>query len=278
VSYIDNGSSGSFQVTSVSKKQVGSSLECVQNYQATRQVRHTCGTTGCNQCEEFSGLEDSVICLIDNLEDTGCCDNTEASQCSLNGGIWYEPTCTCISPIVVDVLGNGFNLTSAQNGVLFDILNIGSPKQVAWTSADSDDAWLALDRNGNGRIDNGRELFGSSSPQPFLAEGEAKNGFRALAVYDKTANGGNNDNQIDARDAIFSGLKLWRDANHNGVSEQNELKTLGESGLGTIELEYKESKKQDEHGNWFRFRSKVKDAQGAQIGRWAWDVYLKIVE
>jgi hypothetical protein len=119
-------------------------------------------------------------------------------------------------------------------------------------------------------------LFGSSSPQPSLAEGETKNGFRALAVYDKAANGGNGDGEISAPDAIFSSLKLWRDANHNGVSEPGELKTPGESGLGSIELDYKESKKQDEHGNWFRYRAKVKDARGAQVGRWAWDVYLQV--
>jgi len=54
------------------------------------------------------------------------------------------------------------------------------------------------------------------------------------------------------------------------------MKTPGESGLGLIKLDYRESRKQDEHGNWFRYRSKVKDAQGAQIGRWAWDVFLKV--
>lgn len=234
-----------------------------------------CPRGGCNQCE-LTGTEDSVFCLTtNNLEDNSCCSNYEASECTLNGGVWDEFSCTCISPIVIDVLGNGFNLTNAQNGVLFDILNTGSPRQVAWTAFNSDDAWLALDRNENDKIDNGRELFGSSSPQPFLEEGESKNGFRALSVYDKAANGGNGDGQIDSRDAIFSSLRLWRDANHNGVSEQNELKTLAESGLKTIDLDYKESKKQDEHGNWFRYRAKVKDTQDAQLGRWAWDVYLK---
>jgi hypothetical protein len=236
-----------------------------------------CNDIGCNECEELSGGEDSVVCLTtSNVEDTSCCSNYEAAECTLNGGVWDDTTCACISPIVIDVLGNGFNLTNAQNGVTFDILNTGSPKRISWTSANSDDSWLALDRNNNGRIDNGRELFGSSTPQPFLSDGETKNGFRALSVYDKTANGGNNDNQIDERDAIFSSLKLWRDANHNGVSESNELKTLTESGLKTIELDYRESKKQDDFGNWFRFRAKVTDIQGAQMNRWAWDVYLKV--
>jgi hypothetical protein len=234
-----------------------------------------CLSGGCNECE-LSG-EDSVVCLTtSNLEETSCCSNMEAAECTLNGGVWDDTTCACISPIVIDVLGNGFNLTNAQNGVTFDILNTGSPKRISWTALNSDDSWLALDRNGNGKIDNGRELFGSSTPQPFLSDGETKNGFRALAVYDRTANGGNPDNQIDERDAIFPSLKLWRDTNHNGVSESNELKTLTESGLKTIELDYRESKKQDDFGNWFRFRAKVADVQGAQMNRWAWDVFLKV--
>ena len=232
--------------------------------------------SGCNGCEEFSGAADSEICLTNNLEDNSCCSNYEAAQCTLNGGTWDDFSCTCISPIVIDVLGNGFNLTDAENGVWFDILNNGAPRRLAWTAAGSDDAWLALDRNENGRIDKGRELFGSSSPQPALAEGESKNGFRALAVFDKPQKGGNGDGQIDIRDEIFADLKLWRDANHNGVSEANELHGIAELGIRVIELDYRESRRQDAHGNWFRYRAKVKDAQGAQVGRWAWDVFLKV--
>jgi hypothetical protein len=97
-----------------------------------------CNDIGCNGCEELSGAEDSVICLTNNLEETGCCSNYEAAECITNGGAWDEATCTCISPIVVDVAGNGFNLTNAPNGVSFDILNTGAPKQIAWTVAGSD--------------------------------------------------------------------------------------------------------------------------------------------
>jgi hypothetical protein len=167
-------------------------------------------------------------------------------------------------------------LTNAGNGVLFDITNDGVKEKLSWTAASSDDAWLALDRNGNGEIDDGRELFGSSTFQPYPAEGETKNGFRALAVYDKSAQGGNNDNQIDSRDAVFNQLKLWRDLNHNGISETNELQNLADSDIRVIELDYRESRRQDEHGNWFRFRAKVRDARGAQVGRWAWDVFLDL--
>jgi hypothetical protein len=207
-----------------------------------------------------------------------CCNDVERFNCEYGGGTWDDPNCQCISPIVIDVAGNGFNLTNAGNGVRFDITGDGVPLQISWTSANSDDAWLAIDRNGNGTIDDGGELFGSSSPQPYLSEGESKNGFRALVMLDKLEYGGNGDGQIDSRDAVFFKLKLWQDRNHNGVSEAEELQSLGDSEIRIIELQYRESKRQDEHGNWFRYRAKVRDARGAQVGRWAWDVFLHIAK
>jgi hypothetical protein len=79
---------------------------------------------------------------------------------------------------------------------------------------------------------------------------------------------------MDQRDALFSRLCLWQDFNHNGVSEASELHTLHSLGVYAIGLDYRESRRTDRYGNQFKYRTKVYDAHGAQVGRWAWDVFF----
>jgi hypothetical protein len=195
--------------------------------------------------------------------DTGCDSGLEA-----NG----RCCCTWNTPIIIDVLGNGFNLTSVENGVDFDLNGLGMASHISWTAPNSDDAFLALDRNGNGVIDNGSELFGNTTPQPEPAQGITRNGFFALAEYDKPANGGNADGVIDRRDAAYESLRLWRDVNHNGVSEPGELDRLVDWQVQAISLDFKESRRRDEWGNGFRYRSRV---AGSSLRRWAYDVVLQ---
>ena len=185
----------------------------------------------------------------------------------------FEVICGGGSPLLIDLGGGGFELTSATAGVLFDIDADGELERVAWTQAKSGDAFLGLDRNGNGTIDDGGELFGNSTR---LADGRfAKQGYQALAEFDDKRHGGNADGFIGPKDRAYRALVLWIDSNHNGTSEAHELSRLWQQHVFAIRLDYEESSDSDDHGNRFAYRSTAYQLRWGQIRELATtDVFL----
>ena len=130
-----------------------------------------------------------------------------------------------VSPIVLDLNGDGIATTGLHSGTIFDHDANGFAENTGWVNGQ--DGILARDLNGNGAIDSGRELFGSET---LLANGQkAANGYAALAELDT-----NHDGQINAQDAAYTTLKIWKDTNSDGLSDAGELYTLADAGVQSI--------------------------------------------
>jgi hypothetical protein len=207
-----------------------------------------------------------------------------AVACDTGGGgsDCTDPTIECLgSPIVIDVETEGFHLTSAAAGVVFDIKGNDHPVRIAWTNAHYHNAFLVLPAP-DGLVHSGKQLFGNFTAQP---QSSHPNGFVALAQYDKPENGGNGDGVIDDNDAVFPLLRLWIDENHDGISQPKELHSLSEFGVSSLALRYSESPRTDQFGNEFRYKAQVdpgtqKDVRdqtaSGRPGRWMYDVFLVI--
>ncbi|MBC7700525.1 calcium-binding protein, partial [Aquabacterium sp.] len=136
-------------------------------------------------------------------------------------------------PLAIDIDGNGANTVGiSANPILFDHNADGVKTGTGWVAGD--DAWLVLDRNGNGLIDSGRELFGADTVltgTPGVDAVYANTGFQALATLDT-----NHDNLFNAADAAFTQVRVWQDINQDGVSQSNELFSLSDKNIASIGL------------------------------------------
>jgi hypothetical protein len=131
------------------------------------------------------------------------------------------------TPIILDLNGDGVRTLSISDGVKFDIFGDGQSVNTGWVS--SGDGLLVLDRNHDGTINDGSELFGSSTK---LVSGEkAPDGYAALRELDT-----NHDGVISNADAAYADLRVWVDSNSDGVSGVSENKTLESLGISKINL------------------------------------------
>ena len=156
------------------------------------------------------------------------------------------------TPIVIDLGNNGIHLGPAGVGVFFDMDANGTRDHLQWVQAGGDEGFLALDRSGNGIVDDGAELFGVGTPM--VLEGRnAPNGFVGLAQYDSRQLGGNDDGLITEADAIWPQLRIWLDSNADGVSTSDEMRTLKSTGLTALETIPKRRKYVDDAGNFIPY-------------------------
>jgi Calx-beta domain len=126
-----------------------------------------------------------------------------------------------IGAIAIDLNGDGIQTLNIDNGVKFDIANSGEKLSTGWIS--NADAFLAFDKDCNGKIDSRAELFGGGVGQ----------GFAKLDSFDS-----NRDGLVNAQDARFSKLKVWQDKNSNGITDSNELFSLSDVGIVSLKVAY----------------------------------------
>lgn len=179
-----------------------------------------------------------------NPYDLPCC---ESENQSCQDGLCLNN----YSPILINLESSAnYDLTSAAAGATFDMDGDGRAEQVGWTSTDDAVGFLALDRNHNGVIDNGRELFGNATLKPD-GKSHYSNGFDALDELDA---GAARNGQIDSSDFEYKNLRLWFDRNHNGLSEASELVPLPDAHISRILTSYQEQSRRDRFGNSYRYR------------------------
>jgi Ca2+-binding RTX toxin-like protein len=176
--------------------------------------------------QEFTTASDNIRTLIGALSvghtiaevGSGITHATQDFFDAVDAAIFAPRT----DPLIIDLAGNGIALDSfAASNALFDLNSDGTPENTGWTRVNSDDSFLVIDKNNNGNIDDITEMFGSATTP----------GFVELKKYDS-----NGDNLINSTDSQFSLLKLWNDANANGVVDAGELTNLAQNNITEISL------------------------------------------
>ncbi|MEZ4451230.1 MAG: hypothetical protein R3B09_17255 [Nannocystaceae bacterium] len=216
----------------------------------------TCDDGDVQDCEDEYGAAGSQSCEVD---DDG---HGEWGECVIppEGGDGEYST-----PLVL-----AFDGATVRYHHTRDAFDLGAPAKVStdWPTAAT--PWLVLDRDGDRRIADGRELFGSMTP--LAAGGAASNGFQALAELDT-----NGDGRIDAADPAWSSLELWWDHDGDRRSDAGELRSLAAHGVEALSLGYRVDRRCDARGNCEVERASFlyRDAGGDQRIGEVVDVHLR---
>ena len=171
----------------------------------------------------------------------------------------FDDPQTPLDPLIIDLGQDGIHLGDKGVGVMFDLMATGTPIKMQWTAPSGNDAFVMIDKNGNGIVDNGSELL-TNYNQLMLQNTQAPNGFADLAQYDLVSLGGNDDGFISEADTVWHDLRLWLDSNADGISTPNEIlkpQSIGLTHLYTIPKE-----------------NNRKDAAGNLLPLWAWSKNL----
>jgi len=155
------------------------------------------------------------------------------------------------SPLILDLGPVGLSVVGLENSVVFDIDGDGQLEVVGWTKARADDGFLWMDRNGNGLVDSGRELFGTATLLPNREL--ARDGFQALAILDDPLFGGNGDNLVTSADSAWQEVRVWVDRNHDAFVSTGEVHSLDQLRIIAIEVVPHSSGRQDRFGNLYQY-------------------------
>lgn len=234
----------------------------------------------------------SVMNGFCNLNDTGQSSPNNVLKACDTGSVatyyarlytedpWGEPYwClfdyeSCYGPLIVRLDDSDADPALTAYDVWFDLAGDGRGAWIGWTAANDKLGFLILDRNGNGAVDDGRELFGARTPLSWSRIGpQARDGFSALGFFDQVVNGGNEDGVIDARDQVFSLIKVWIDADHDGRSSPGEVHSLRELGIVRLPITGTTVGQRDQNGNKILSKSYITfDAPGGARRRPVFDV------
>lgn len=183
------------------------------------------------------------------------------AKISITGSLQWSETIFYNSsfdtPLMIDTGRDGFSFGGEDTAIWFDLSDSGEKSYFQWLQQNTNDAFLGRDLNFNGEIDNGSELFGSGTD--LVTKGrKARNGYEAIQQYDTAALGGDQDGFLSSNDAEWTKLKLWFDANANGLTDEGEIHNLEEFSIYKISVNPRVSKrKKDRYGNLLPYWSWV---------------------